>query len=498
MRWATALILTGFLAVPGFAAPPVTAAEEMALIQAAGAKIDAKDEAAALPMLQEAIAAPGYDQIDDKIRYFAQHLLAAVALDTGDKETARQASRIASASTYADHSDWVLRCWASIEADDKADAAASMTILAGMGPQALNDFKPDTIYRVVRDANDAPEGGALRLKLIKTLFASHWLPVDEAAENADGLWLDLLRHDLEVHDVAEAQTIASRIVHPDIILAMNADRSFDPVVNADPAHFDIAKAYAAAVERAKARIAAAPDLLAPSVDAAMRLYQLGRLSEARTILEVAMSKAAAGTQFKDKDDQLNWIFDQHARVLLALGRSDDGIAAMKAGIRTGEDGNANVSQIINLADTYYALGRPKEALVVLAQLDSKFTSPYGAMSAEEARACSYAQLGDKENLGKSLTFIREHAAAAPGVALQALICSGDMEEAAKLAVKFLSDPDKRDSILERLHHHKLPPSASPLMIRLDQRWKALGEREDVRQAVASFGRILNLPVLALW
>jgi hypothetical protein len=495
MRWAAVLFVAVLAGVPALAAPPATAAEERTLVQQAMDKLDADDPAGALLLLQEAAQAPGFDQIDDRERYRVRHFIMSSAIDSKDYKTAAAAARLATASTYATPDDWYLRVWASFLSGDKADAAASMTVLARQSPKELNNFKLQLFYVLVHDVSALPGGEDQAIALIKALYACHWQPGGEAAENADMLWLRLLRHDIERRDAAGAQEIATRIVQPDVIVTMNSLKLYDPVVASDPERFNIAKAYAAAAERAKARSAAEPGLLSPVVDASLRLYQLGKLDEARSVIEIALSKVAAGAAFTDKAENLNWLYDSYARVLFALGRPDDAIAGMKAGIRVGESGIPNVSQTINLADMYLALNRPEEALAALAPLDSKGASPYGVMAAEQVRASAYALLGESEKSDASLDRIRAHADDAPGLTLQTLLYCGRAEEAEKLALKYLADPKRREGILETLHRTMPPPHATANGAKWGARVRALGDRPAVRQAVAAFGRILDLPLL---
>jgi hypothetical protein len=494
MRWAAVLFLAGFWGVPALAAPPATAGDERALIQAAQKKVDADDAAGALAILQEAAAAPGFDQIDDRERYRVRSLIAATAIDSKDYQTAVAASRLATASTYATQESWYLRFWASFRAGDKADAAASMTVLARNASELLGKFKLRLFYGLVHDVSALPGGEEQAMELIKALHACHWQPSDEAAENADMLWLRLLRHDIETRDATGAQEIAAVIVSPDVVVTMNSLKLYDPVVASAPDRFNIAKAYATAAERAKARIAAEPALLSPVVDASLRLFQLGRLNEARNVIEAALSKLAAGAAFTDKAENLNWLYDNYARVLFAMGRSADAIAVMKAGIRAGESGSPNVSQIINLADFYLALDRPQEALAALAPLDSKTASPYGVLAAEQVRAIAYALLGEREKSEASLNIIR--AGAAPVLALQTLLRCGRGQEAEQLALKYLADPKTREGIVEMLHRTMAPPHASANGAKWGAKVMTLGSREAVRQAVAAFGRILDLPLLS--
>jgi tetratricopeptide (TPR) repeat protein len=336
---------------------------------------------------------------------------------------------------------------------------------------------------------------------LQALFAAKWIPRDEAPERADGLWLELLRIYLDRHDMVRAAAVAAVIVDPYTIVSMRIEKTFDAITTADPARFDIAAAYARALARAQARMAAHPELLGAVNDAANYFLEMDRPSEALGVLDEALARLRhAGTgksPFSDIEDKLNWIYDTRARALLSLDRADEGIAQYVQASHLSEDGSTNVSQTINLADTYYSLGRPKEALSVLADFKGE-TSPYGKMAFEEARACAYAQLNDAANLANSVAYLKAHSADAPGVMIGIYICMGDLDGAAAALIAQLNDPDQVSATLWKLQTYAEPRLAvrkSEFERTVEARMDALRARADVQAAVAKVGRIEHLPVV---
>jgi hypothetical protein len=381
---------------------------------------------------------------------------------------------------------------------DKDDAARSLERLVAW-PDLISKLRIRTVYAILNDSQDTPEGDARYARIVKALFDAQWRPVDEPAEYADRLWQRHVRYLLKAGNVAEARKVAAVITWPEFVVTARSQKLFDPLTTADPARYDIRKAYEAAAVRLKARVAATPAKLEPVSELALLLYQLDRPAEGLALIDQTFAAIKAGKVFADRDNQLNWLYDRRATLLTALGRTDEAIAAYKAGAEIGEYG-FNVSQVINLAGTYCDLGRPAEAIEVLTGFNPKHASPYGNMAAEEARVCAYAQLGDKPQLAKSLDFIRAHAGDAPGVAVEALLYAGEENEAAALALKFLGEEKNRNLILTRLHHNK-PPAKDPGMpfgTLMHARRDALAKRPEIVQAVGTFGHILEIPLVYVW
>jgi hypothetical protein len=470
--------------------------DESSLLQRGIERFQANDCRGAIKALKEVVDAPAFGQLNDRQQFMAARVLAACAYDTEDFPTAVRASRMATAAPFADQNDWYMRLLASLVGKDKEDAGATLEKLAVNWPDALHDLKLQSIYRTIDGIAGTPEGDARNLRILKALFAANWRPGVEPPEYADGLWQHLARYALEAGDVALARKVLVAIVLPDVIIDIRAAKLYDDIVAAAPERFDILNAHIATVERLKTRIAKQPDKLEPVVQLAAMLYQLDRQDEALALLEDTLARIKAGRKYADADDQLNWLHNERSHVLMALGRVDEALTAMKAGSHFGE-GGFNVSQMINLADTYYGLSRPQEALTTLAGFDPRHASPFGVMAAEEARGCAYAQLNDKANLDKSLAFARAHADDAPAVAVQLLLCAGLEDEAAALTVKYLGDKQKRDTMLESLHvgREAAKGAVQPFDKVLRQRRIALGKRPDIIKAVETFGHILDLPIV---
>ena len=505
MRWmlvwaAAALICVAAVAEEAPVPLPDAVQAELDLFRQADARIDAKDWQGAEKVLNEAIKADIFAAFPPEQRHAVQRALTFAALNAGDYQMALQAAREACAYEKADGRDWYLRFIADYHLREAIDAAASLAKVADLSPTLLSELSDDAILGTVRQLDHSEPGKDEQITLLKSLFAAKWRPAEKNPSQADVLWLELMRFYLVHNDQAHVKEIASIITDPRAIVAMRVEKVFDSLTVADPQHFDISAAYENAVTRARARMNDHPDLLEPVVDLALLLYELDRQPEALTVLDGALSRVGDKPFFKDQGEEINWLYDTRSRVLIALDRRQDGLAQLERAAKLAENGAANVSQVINLADGYNGMERPKDALAMLTKLDLNFVSPYGRMQAQQVRACAYAQLGDAKSLADTLRYLHEHQKDAVGATVLAMLCAADIDDAAKSVIAALADPDQRSEMLLQLQSYAAPSRMTRTSSEriLAARWAALRKRPDVRAAVDSFGRILDLPVLPVY
>ncbi len=473
---------------------------EQALINRANEKLKSEDWRAAAGLLKQISEDEGYSLLDDQQQYDVYRLLANTSYDIKDDETAARAIKRACTFERATAGDWNLRFWIAVRRNDDDDSVASLTTIAERWPAAMTKFYDQTVYFAVNKAKKLPAGTERKAKLLQVLFAAKWKPTQDAPDSADYLWVDLVRIYLDRRDTVQASAVAAVIVRPEELAAMRIEKTFDVITAADPDHYDLDKAMNASLARAQARMAAHPELLDAVDENARDLLRMDRPADALAVLDAALLRISSGdngkTPFIDKSDRLNWVYNTRADVLIRLNRRDDALKQYLQAAHLSENGLVNVSQTINLAQLYYEAGRPQDALTMLAGLRPENASEYGWMAAEFVRACAYTELNDTASLAKSMAYIDEHAADAPGLRLEALLCAGDMERAASVVIAQLADQDTMPATLLRLQHHrqsKIVTDETPFETALSSRWGVLRNRTDVLAAVAKVGRIERLP-----
>jgi len=332
--------------------------------------------------------------------------------------------------------------------------------------------------------------------MLAALHAMKWRPGD-AFETPDALWLTLLRIRLEHHDIHGAEDVAGELRSHVSLLQMHADRRFDALVRADSGHFDVIRAYAAELADMKAEATAAPDKLEGVDTVAQLLLNLDRAPEAMTLLTAALARLGAKPDaFSDVADRLNWTLDVRSRVLFALGRSDEALAALAESAAHKEDGAINVSQAINLAGAYAYYDRPNDALAAVAALDFSNASPYGRMALEDVRACALFELGNTPALNQILDYMKAHAVDGAQPYLNTMLFTGDLDGAAAEVVAELNDPARRLDILYYLQDYLPDTHTSKRQQAVHTAWLAVRARPDVSAAVARVGRIEFYAILS--
>jgi len=371
--------------------------------------------------------------------------------------------------------------------------------LARQWPETLATLPYRYIFALLHDADAIPEQHERRFETLFALLQAHWRPNDVFVDGGF-IWLDLSRQLLERGDSVNAGMALARLNSPYDIITATSDRRFDRLVAANPAAFDVEAATDRQLAELRIKVAAAPDRLGGVIVLCDALIARNLNDEALALLDGAIARArpadGSASPFTDTNEQYNWALDMRARLLLNVNRVDEALAAMERGARQPEDGQVNVSQIINLGDFYFQLARPTDALAQLELFDPSGASPYGRMSANEVRVCAYAQLGDAAHMNEALTYMRAHKADGLTVLREAELCANNLDAAAQLLIDALNDPSTRGDALLNIQTFADPPFVPPYGAELDRRKRAMIARGDVQAVIRRLGRVGAYPRLA--
>lgn len=470
--------------------------ERMALQAAiAESQKDSVDSVALTKSLSTIISDPALAALSDDERHVAYLLYGAVLFDTRNWEKAKTPIAIASEMPEGAGFDWSLRLNNDFGLHDYTDAVPTATKLAKNWPDKLTDYTDGGIFLLAREARKLSP--AVESDFLEAFHDIHWKPKSEF-RTADDLWLSLVRVRLEHGNASGARAIAAELHDPGSILALQIDKRFDNIVHDGSERFDVMKAYEAALADMKAKTAAAPDKLEGVNSVAELLIVMTRYDESLTLVSAALERLKANpAAYSDAADKRNWTEDIRSRALFNLGRSDDGLAALKSAAAQKEDGQVNVSQAINLADEYNAFDRPKDALDAISTIDLPNASDYGRMALQDARACAYFGLGDAANLNKALEYMRMHKKDGTQPFLNAMLFTGNLDDAAAEVVTELQDPSRRTEMLSFLQDYAPDPHPTARSAAAHRAWIAVRTRLDIALEIAKVGYIktyaLHLP-----
>ncbi len=462
-----------------------------ALISQGARQLDAKDDAGAIETYSAAIANPVFASTSREKQLSVYYGLGLAESDNGDDDAAFAAMDKGRALA-GDGDDAFWYSYAIIaHIDHHYDAAADgLANYARLSPDHLNDMDDDEVSLIVRDSGKA--GGNAKQNLLEALWGAKYHP-SNPFWTGEWLWSELFEIYAVQGNDDKAREILPALVSPDSVLDIRIDNRFARFVAADPGRFDYGKAQDAEIASDRQLADAHPDLLAGVHNLAEDLGHAGQLDAALQVTGDAIAKAEADHQaYSDSGDYLRWVHDGRAGALARLGRWDEAAAEMVLA-RQLSGSDDKVSQTINLADIYYEMGKPQDALDTVKDMDAGTASPYGVMSADEARACAYAELGDGEKLAETLHYVTAHIDDGWEPARSALLCAGDVDRLAMHVIARLDDPDTRVETLVSAQDYMPLPHPSAMQTKMAGTWAKVMGRDDVTAAIAKYGVIISVP-----
>ncbi len=392
--------------------------------------------------------------------------------------------------------DRVSRANAASRLGNIGEVIIGLTELVQRNPERLTASDERFVIRVLRDGKKQLPPGTT-LPLLRALHAAHWRLMWN--QEPSFAWHDLALLLLEQNRLAEAIEVSTHVTDEYEVISMRADRRFDVVVAADPAHFDVDAAFEPYFENFQSVSVLTPKSLAPKavvIDLLLeQQHYAAALAAADGVIAEIRSKSDPKQWYEDFDDKYAWILDSRSRALRRLGRWDEGLDQLAAASWVLDKSGENVSQVINLGDLYCNLGRPKDALGSLVRLGVKI-SPYGLMQEASVRLDAAVQLGDTEQTEKWLTFIRDHRVDAPRTYQTALLLLDRQDTAAEWLIERTEDKDQRAETLLSIQEYATP-LRTPRQVELDKRSRALIARPDVQAAIRKVGRIESYNLEAL-
>jgi tetratricopeptide (TPR) repeat protein len=478
-------------------ASPQSLAEERVALDKALADARGRDAKLVDAEITAVLAAPSYPSLGAAEQHASLLLAGAARLDLDDPKAALVFLRRVTALFQPLKGDWHLRLTAAYRAGDIDDSALCLETIARRWPVSLDEVRDATVFRVTREVASVPGGPERKFSLLEALYGANWRPSD-AFLSADRQWRELAQLMIDRGQLNRAGAVAETVAGPYALIEMRADRRFDPVIDREAPRFEAAAAAARRLETLQVAAADQPYRLSGLNAVAGVLIETRRTTEALKLLDDTLARAtAADASFIDAGEELAWTMDYRARALVQLGRFDDAVAQWRAAAGRSEGGRPNVSQTINLASLYLDLGRAGEAAAVAGQALERDLSPFGAMQAQGVLACALQRAGDRVGAARALAYLRRREADAPPALQEALLCMGALDEAARLYVARLDDPERRAQALVELQDYVRPPAATPVQNAREMRRLTVRARPEVRAAIARVGRIERYNLLPM-
>lgn len=393
--------------------------------------------------------------------------------------------------------DWANRFTTARVLADQGDAVHALTQVVQYWPEVLAKLPAPWVQRTAFPSPAVHSDANAQWALQKALYHASWRPYFGVPPG--GLWGQVAMGLAERGQVSEAIDVVAGINVPRALLAMRIDKRFDELVRREPALFDIGTAARREVEDWHQASLRFPRALDATVRYTYALLDAGQFKETYAVTSAVLQRVSDPSQFtqfyNDDETGLNWILDNQARALVALGRWKEAEWQLRSAADRLEHGTPNVSNVINLASFEANLGRGEEATRVLSESppEGAAMTPYGRMQWYEVQLEAALEMGNSPLAARSLDYVREHQSDDVEGCQAALLRVNRLDEGAALLIRRLQNPDQRRAALLEVQTYQDPP-ALPGRQRERARLRQLLARPDVTEAIDRVGRVLDVPL----
>lgn len=323
-------------------------------------------------------------------------------------------------------------------------------------------------------------------RLDLALATAGW-QADGDADIDDAIHASAVEQLVRRDDLDQARTQLAQIDAPEVLVDLAIERSVAPVWPDIRAQLgdhgaQAVDAFAAAHLETFAR---APDDDRTLRDGVRSFILLSRPQD-------AIDLASRVTVIDRMSQELVTTVDYQAEALSFLGRRDEALARLKQfeslDLRATP---AAVNALVLYAEMLDEAGHPDQALSVARATRDKaraVLSPWGLGWLQRSEACALGTLAQAAPAKAAGDLLVTQADANPAAAIEGLLCLGRREEAAKIAVHALAQPDGADMLADQFQPAGAfwisPPS------RLRALWAPLLARPDVKSAFDKVARVL--------
>lgn len=444
-----------------------------------------QDEVAVATALEPAMQASIFSQLSKQRQYDVAHLYAQATQVMGKWQASHDAYARATASSQATREDWDGRLLTAILVADARDAYLALQHLSVPGKSVLSSFDGDMVRRLNQLIRDVPEPGA-SLAVGQQLEMEAWTS-PYAYQDLSDVWLHYAEALLGWGETNQAIRAARHITDPVVIMAMQADRRFDPIVAAVPALRDAHQAAERNLRRAQDFADLHPETLDGTLAVARALTTLDRRGEALNLLQQTSETVAGSSPSTRVYDDMElagvlrgWI----SALQVDAGRLDEALPNRLA----AADGNGDPYAAMNVARTYLYAGKAAEAWRWIQRAPGDGLGPDERMSVVMYRACIASAQGDQGDLAEALEYLRTHEAWMPQARIYALLCSDQTDRAEEALLAQLANPRTRLAALGVLQSTAHAPTAPSFLRKLDDQMSDLADRARVKAAIDQVGR----------
>lgn len=391
---------------------------------------------------------------------------------------------------------WQMYMLAAGQLEDFPKAIHAAAILASRFPEISSDWADEFLFALLRESRGVAEAQSDRMVLLDALWRNEFKPED-STRSMDGFWIELLNAKLAADDTSGAASVASTLHTPDAVRDLTIYRAYEQFAPESPA-----KAWQEAAEGQismyRDLVGQQPELAKPSSRLGSWLTRAGRPAESLIVLDAALKRiddAPRGVSaYDDQAEYLAWLHNGRAIALLSMGLWDQAVQAQEESFRVAQAVEAgSLSQAVNMAEIYLYVGQFDRAVETARTANPDLGSAYGQMSVKWTEACANKMAGRDAQASEIVDDMVEMATVAFPAVAAAIACVRPEADAAQFLIDSLDNEATREDALQFLQRPLLAKSAPPAYTAINDRVEALRQREDVLEAVAEYGRIVEWP-----
>lgn len=372
---------------------------------------------------------------------------------------------------------------------------ASVSVTDPGQVSAFNRGLPDEAVRDIAEAIATANDQQARYRLAEALLTLGW-PGPEDPSRVDYNRVTSIDGRLQRRDRAGAAALARQVVSPQPLLELLALRRYDPLFGPG---LDRAARIAEAVSREDAHtsrlVESRPGDLASAAIRATHLRTAGREADAVALLWPIVSNMA---KVEQAGEPAFWLVNEAAYGLIATGRAPEALLLMKKLLALDMEKHP---YLINMAINYGsamlpAMGRHAEAVDWAMKLEAqgaRYATPYGRMWIWSSLACNLAAQDKPLEAAAWLEKLKAGSAGNQAAHMRGLLCLNRMDEAERLLLARLAEPDPARTVLA-MQDFTATPAEPDYERKLGARWAELIARPAVVQALDRVGRRLSVPL----
>lgn len=364
-------------------------------------------------------------------------------------------------------------------------ARAALERLIAAFPDVARKLPNQQVFwfiRAYRDRKQQAEADALTVELAGIGFGD--------GESRQWLALSAARLLVAQGKVDEATALLGPVVSRDVLETALVQKRFAVLwprleAQAGP-HME--RAETAAVLTAQRELAEQPGDILRRAGLVHALHEARRFGEAD---RVAKDVAATSEAMRALDEPGGWLVNEHALVLHDAGRAAEADARFAAMREINiQEKSWLISMIINRAELLVQDGKFGQAEPLLAEagtLAEKHGSAYASQLIRRLKVCTSKGLSQDAKLPALIAEMAAHQDDAAGATVEGLVCVGRWDDAEKLVIAGLADPEKAEDFVKSLQREPLG-SGDPS--RWTKGWAELRARPAVGTAFDQVGRDL--------